>query len=80
MTLSSDDEDDVSKEKNLISKFLLASLSTVDISKVDDSFIEKLKAYLHGDVAKDVDSMATPMPQVNHLKQLYQANCRSMHK
>lgn len=68
------------KEKNLISKFLLASLSTVDTSKVDSSFIDKLRAYLNNDVVKDVDSMATSLPQVNHLKQLFMFNVSSIHQ
>ncbi|XP_064394235.1 phosphatidylinositol 3,4,5-trisphosphate 5-phosphatase 2-like [Halichondria panicea] len=76
----SDDEDDVSKEKNLISKFLLASLSTVDITNVDNSFLEKLKSYLNGDVVKDVDSMSTSFPHVTQLKQLFLSDCAKIHE
>ncbi len=52
----------------------------MDITNVDNSFLEKLKSYLNGDVVKDVDSMSTSFPHVTQLKQLFLSDCAKIHE
>ena len=75
-----DEPDEVSRQHIIISKFLLASLSTVDTTKVDDAFLELLKTYLNTEVSTDVESMVTPIPQLTCLKELFAAKSEKMHQ
>lgn len=75
-----DEPDEVSRQHIIISKFLLASLSTVDTSKVDEAFLEMLKTYLNTEVSTDVESMVTPIPQLTCLKELFAEKCEKMHQ
>ena len=46
---------------------------------VEASFLDQLKAYLTSDVSADVDSMSTPCPSLDKMKQIFTKDCLSIH-
>ena len=42
--------------------------------------MEKLRAYLTGDISADIQSMVSPAPQLTHLKLLLKEDCEILHK
>ena len=48
--------------------------------RVDELFLESLRSYLNSDVSTDVESMVTPAPQLTFFKELFNRDCKLLHK
>ena len=94
--IEAEEKVDVDKDKNTLTKYLQASIIHVDLnrydgdgegdhyvvyfSRVDPVFQQRLHQYLDNEVVVDVNSMASPKPQLTNLKQLVLPDVENVHR